>query len=250
MPAAMTDRPAFRNLDVESEFDRPPISKLAIASLMVGVISLVSPLSFYLIPLSLIAIGMGSLVLWKLSRDGALGGIKLALAGLGLGVISSVWCLTASLGTAAYLHQEAARNAKLYLELIAKGEVYQALELHVPKQNRQIAGTDLASHYRSKTGEKADLALEILESEATQSVVASGPDAVWEYHRGLDIRTERSVQTIFVQMRNASQPSQVVNVVLTRRFYVDETGQRVAFWNIERTSLPQVQNSAAKFAAA
>jgi cytochrome c biogenesis protein CcdA len=183
MSAATTDRPAFRNLDVENEFDRPPFSKLAIVSLMIGLVSLVSPISFYLLPISLIAIGLGALVLWQLSRDKGLGGSYLAQAGLGLGIISTVWCLTASIGTAAYLHKEAARNAKLYLELLSQGEVYQALELHVPKQNRQIAGTDLASHYRSKTGEKADLALEILESETTKSVVATGKDTEWEYHR-------------------------------------------------------------------
>jgi hypothetical protein len=39
-------------------------------------------------------------------------------------------------------------------------------------------------------------------------------------------------------MRNAAKPTQIVNVFLTRRFYVDDQGQRVAFWNIERTALP------------
>lgn len=242
MSAATTDRPAFRNLDVENELDRPPISKLAIASLMVGVVSLVSPISFYLIPISLIAIGLGAVVLWKLSRDKALGGSYLAQAGLGLGVVSSAWCLTASLGTAAYLHHEAARNAKIYLELLSKGDVYQALELHVPQQSRQIAGTDLASYYRARKGEEDEQSNDILESEATKLVVASGSDTQWEYHRGLDIRADRNVQTILVQMHNASKPSQIVNVVLTRRFYVDETGQRVAFWSVERTSLPQPKN--------
>jgi hypothetical protein len=238
MSTATTDRPAFRNLDVENELDRPPYSKLAIVSLMVGLVSLVSPISFYLLPISLIAIGLGALVMWQLSRNNGLGGSYLAQAGLGLGIISAVWCLTGSLATSAYLHAAAARNAKLYLELLSQGEVYQALELHVPKRNRQIAGTDLASHYRSKRGERADLALEILESETTKSVVAAGPGTQWEYHRGLDIRSDRSVQSIFVQMRNVAKPSQIVNVFLTRRFYVDDQGQRVAFWNVDRTSLP------------
>lgn len=239
MPAATTDRPAFRNLDSENEFDRPPISKLAIASLMVGVVSLVSPIHFYLLPISLLAIGLAALVLWKLSRDKALGGIYLAQAGLGLGFISSAWCLTASLGTAAYLHHEAARNAKIYLELLSKGDVYQALELHVPQQNRQIAGTDLASYYLARTGEKDEQSQEILESDATKAVVMSGREAEWEYHRGLDIRSDRNVQKVFIQMRNAAKPSQIVNVVLTRRHLVDDTGQRLAFWNIENISLPR-----------
>ena len=89
MSTTTTTGSAFRNLDVGSDADRPPVSTLAILALGIGLLSLIAPISFYLLPLSIIAIAIGSLALWRIGRDSAVGGAWLAQCGLGLGVISS-----------------------------------------------------------------------------------------------------------------------------------------------------------------
>ncbi len=238
MPAVTTERSAFRNLDIANEVDRPPVSNMSIFAFFIGLISLTAPLSFYLLPLSIVAMAVGAIVLWRLTRDASARGSRLAQVGLGLGVVSSVWCLTATANDASYLYNEAARNATIYLETLGKGELYQALELHVPTPNRQIAGTDLESHYRSKQGETADMALGIINAPSTQAVVNTGSSAKWELKGGLDIRRDRSLQTITVEMQNVNDPNQVVHVTLNRRFYVDSSDQPVAFWNVDRMILP------------
>ncbi len=236
------ERPALNELSESNESnDRPPLSILAVIAFVAGLLSLVAPFSFALLPLSFVAVGLGALVCWQLSGNRHVAGIRWAFTGLTLGVGSAVWCLTASLSTNNYLFELAGSNAKVYLELIGEGKIYEALELHVTKGQRQIAGTDLKAYYDSKTDESGEMILDIIDAPGTKAVEGIGPKASWSLLRGVDVRTVNidSTQYVTVEMVNDLEPAVSAQVTLSRRFFVTPDGQRTAWWSIERMETGQ-----------
>ena len=231
--ATTPDRSAFRNLDVASDIDRPPLSTLAIIALVSGLVSLCVPFSFVLLPLSIVAIAISAAACWRLAGDSSTRGMWMAQAGLGLGVLTSVWCLTATTGKALYLQREAVKNAKIYLDTLARGDIYQALELHQPKPSRQIAGTDLEAHYLAKMDDMEDMSREIVNSSSTKAVMELGTSADWQFAKVLDSHAVGVIHTIRVEMHNSNNPAQLVRVLLRRRTHT-AGDQRAGYWSIDR----------------
>lgn len=230
------ERPALNEVyESEQSNDRPPLSILAVIAFVAGVLSLIAPFSFVLLPVSFVAIGLGALVSWQLTGNRHVAGIRWALSGLIFGVCTAVWCLTASLSTNNYLYQLAGSNAKVYLDLIGNGKIYEALELHVTKGQRQIAGTDLKAFYNSKDEESGEMIQDIINAPGTKEVERIGPKANWSLLRGVDVKTVNmeSTQYIRVEMVNDLEPAVSARVTLSRRFFVTPDGQRTAWWSVE-----------------
>ena len=232
----VVDRPAFNQIyEAETVVDRPPTSMLAIMSFVVGLLSLIAPTSFKLVPLAVMAVALTGLIYWQLSRSSSYAGLRWALLGLGLSIVSLVWSLTAnSLGNR-YLFEQAGQNAKVYLELIGRGRIFDALELHVTKSGRQIAGTDLEAYYLGKTGEESERILQIMNSPETQEVERLGGKANWSLLAGVDVKpgSDSREQSVTIQMTNDVEPDRIATLTLTRQPFADTEGRRIAWWRVD-----------------
>lgn len=216
---------------------------MAILALLTGLVSLFAPLSFVMLPLSILAIALGTVVLWRISSSSSFGGVRLAQIGLALGALSGAWTITASTSESAYLIEYAGKNAKMYLETLAAGEIYEALELRVPKDERQIAGTNLEQYYKAQTGEQADNVAQVMNARVTQAVMATGLAADWQLERGRSIISDGIIKIITVEMVNRANTTQRVLVTLRRRALPDESGRVEASWMISDASLEAKSSS-------
>ena len=232
-------RPALSARDPGFEKDHAPLSRMAVCALGIGIISLLAPLSTTLIILPMLAIPFGAVVVWKISRDGNVRGTWLAQLGLGLGVVSAAWAVTATLNQSHYLINQAGKNAQIFLQTLARGEKYKALELRKVEMDRQIDGTNLEEYYSQLTEEDADSVRSFLSSEAAIKVMNSGADAQWELSKGIQLkRIGGSLWDVTVEMVNAARPSEKVVVDLRRDFgYPD--GKPTAIWNVTALSLAE-----------
>lgn len=232
------ERPAFQSLDIAMQSDEPQVSRLAIAALFIGFISLLAAFSLILLPLALMGIAFSVVVVWRVARNESVSGLLLAQIGLGLAVVATVWSVTASSARERYLYAQAGEFAEHFLELLAAGKKYEALELRLPEGERQITGTNLEQYYAARTGEEADDAQMFLESGATLSVIDSGPDAAWEFSRGVEIAGSRNHLSVTVELINqaAGGESKPVQVVLRRQLGLLSDASRTdvtAFWSVQ-----------------
>ncbi len=213
----LPDRPVFQSRDGGFEFDRPPFSRLAYVAFAGGMTSLCAAFSTILLPLAMIATGLGIAVVWKLSRDKQIGGLGLAQVGLVLSTAAIAWSLSARLGTDSYLFNEAGAHAKVFLDTLAAGNQYEALELRQVESARQLTGTNLQKYYSGLSEEEQEGYKEFLNSQLTKSVIASGPSAQWRFSRGREVVTHSAETLVSVEMINQATPAAQPIVVKMRR---------------------------------
>ncbi|RMF44717.1 MAG: hypothetical protein D6753_01895 [Planctomycetota bacterium] len=236
------ERPVLHD-DLAAGEDIPPLSRMAVLTLVLGVISLVAILTSVMLPICVITIGLGAATLWHTMRDPAVRGTGLAQAGLGLGVLSAAWSLSALHGEQKHLYEVAGQHAAEFLDVLASGQKYQALELMRKEPDRQITGTDLQQYYENADFEIKDFAEGFLSGDATKWVIEQGPDAQWEFVRGIQIKKIRSNAEITVEMRNklAEPPRDRIWVTLQRNLNLllaDDDGP-TALWHVAEISFPK-----------
>ncbi len=213
----LPDRPAFQSRDEGVEFDRPPFSRLAYVAFAGGLVSLFAAFSTILLPLAMLATGLGVAVVWKLSRDKQLGGLGLAQCGLTLSTAAIFWSLAARTASDNYLYQQAGEHAKIFLETLAAGKEYEALELRQVESSRQLTGTNLEKYYSQLDEEEQQGYKGFLASATTKSVIASGPNSDWQFSRGLSVASSKSETLVSVEMINRAQPGSNPIIVQMRR---------------------------------
>lgn len=230
------DRPAFQNLDVDSEFHHPNLSKLALVAFGLGMLSLITLLAQAMIVVSILAAAVGCVALWRISRDEHLGGALLAQIGLALGILTAVWSVVAANGQEDYIYSQAGENAEYFLEVLAAGRKYDALELTQIEPDRQITGTDLRQYYDSLTGELEDMASSFINSPGANLVLSSGPNAKWTFRRGISVSGERTSLDIIVELENtATEPATPIRVRIHRAtgfMAAGDDGLQTANWNV------------------
>lgn len=180
-------------------------------------VSLLAAFSTILLPLAILATAVGIAVVWKLSRDEQLAGVGLAQCGLLLSSAAIFWSLTARTSTNHYLYQQAGEHARVFLQTLAAGNEFEALELRQPESSRQLTGTNLEQYY-TQLGpeEKADYE-GFLASGTTKSVIASGSDSDWQFSRGLSVASSTQETLVSVEMINRAQPGSPPIIVQMRR---------------------------------
>ncbi len=235
-------RPAFQSLDAANEFDRLPFSRMAYVAFAAGLLSLFAAFSTILLPLSMLAGALGIAVVWKLSRNSQMGGLWLAQLGLAMAVASIGWSISARTGKDGYLYSEAAQNAKVFLDTLAKGNKYDALELKRVESARQLTGTDLRQYYSQLSEEEGEIAKVFLDSPLTAEIIAMGSSAQWEFVRGVSVVTQGQQNYVTVEMVNRNtQPERPLIVKMCRQTGLlsdPEKRDTTALWNFEELSRP------------
>ena len=237
-------RPAFHALNESSEFDRPPFSRLAYVAFATGVLSLFASFSIILLPLAMLSLGLGIAVVWKLTRDEYMAGRWLAQIGLALSATAIVWSISARTGVEQYMYQQAGQHAKVMLQTLSAGKIYEALELKQPEMARQLTGTDLEAYYEGLSEDDRHRIDDFLNSQATKSVIAAGPTADWQFMKGVDVIHYENQIYIGVDMVNraAQGGGQQVRVQMQRQSEVlTDPGKTssTALWNVQDLTHPE-----------
>ena len=150
----------------------------------------------------MLSLGLGVVVVWKLSRDTAIGGRWLAQLGLGLSALAVVWSVSARVSTERYMYELAGQNAKIMLDMLSAGNIYEALELKQPEMSRQLTGTNLEEHYKALPEEERDAVDTFLEDAVTAAVIAAGPQADWQFEKGAGVAQRENETYVTVDMVN------------------------------------------------
>lgn len=235
----LSQRPAFHDSqDAVTLSDRPPFSRLAVVAFVTGLLSLFAAFSTIVLPLAMLSLGLGVVVVWKLSRDTAIGGRWLAQLGLGLSALAIVWSISARVGTERYMYAEASQNAKIMLDTLSAGKIYEVLELKEPEVSRQLTGTNLEEHYKALPEERQHAINEFLENSTTKAVVAAGLQADWQLEEGVSVLQRENQTFVNLDMVNlaAQGKPQRVRVQMLRQtgLLTDPTKRdTTALWNFQ-----------------
>ncbi|MDX1928125.1 MAG: hypothetical protein SFV81_16480 [Pirellulaceae bacterium] len=261
------ERPAFNSLEPGLDTDlAPPVSPLAVLAMVLGIFSLVSAIAVSVVPFAIVVAVLCAALIWKLSWDTGVGGMRLAQIGLWCSVFGATWGLTTTRLTEAYFYSQAAEHAKVFLQTLSAGKQYEAFELTQPEQNRLVTGTDIAAHYEglmasdlptrsammvpdmnqeempSPETMKNSRSKEELEafigSPSTKEVMAHGKDADWKFVRGESVlRMDNTTNRVDVIMVDSAKPSKKYSVSMNRvtgQFMPQPGRGSVAIWDVDR----------------
>lgn len=240
----LSQRPVFHeSLDAVALSDRPPFSRLAVVAFVAGLLSLFAVFSTIILPLAMLSLGLGVVVVWKLSRNTAIGGSWLAQLGLGLSALAIVWSIVARVGMEHYMYAQAGQHAEVLLETLSTGNVYEALELKQPEVGRQMAGTNLEGYYKGLPEQEKYAVEEFLESPVTKAVMAAGPQADWQFEKGAGVMQRENKTFVNVDMANlaAQGKKQRVRIQMLRQTgLLTDPAKRdsTVYWNFEKISNP------------
>ena len=248
--------PVFSSEVDDSQLSKP-VSKLAVAAFVFGLLGLLAPLTNLFFPFALGAAMLGiagSIIL--ASKSASQGGMLLANVGMFLGIASAIWSGLAAKNardnTAAY----ASDFAAYYLETLADGEAYKATELHLPAGARQLPGLSLKDYYEAYSGSISDEVLkgaagaapdpravakrrmvDLRESEVAK-YLAKYPNATWKFVALKDeIYLRGNLKRINVHTSNSEVPTDKIEVVLERQEFQDDQGKSIAEWYVKDTKL-------------
>jgi hypothetical protein len=261
------ERPAFNSLEPGLDTDlTPPVSSLAVLAMVLGIFSLVAAITVSVVPFAIVVAVLCAVLIWKLSWDTGVGGIRLAQIGLWCSVFGATWGLTTTRLSEAYFYSQAAEHAKLFMQTLSAGKQYEAFELTQPETNRLVTGTDIVAHYeglmasdlptRSAMMMPEDMGQEMPSPEtmknsqakesletflitpSTKEVMAHGKDADWNFVRGesvlrMDITTHR-IDVVMVDKTNTSKKYLVSMNRVTGQFMPQPGRGAVAIWDVDR----------------
>lgn len=232
---SLSQRPIFASEENEYIVPiRPPVSRLAILSLVLGLLSSMVLINIQMITIPVLAITFGLVAYWLICRDDSISGSTLALVGLGLGLAFATTAITAQKLRDRYLYQAAGQCAKYYLQTLGEGKVLEAFELTRPEGERQVAGVSLEDHYKNAE-EQTRAAWEGYRTNTNVlEVCKRGPKCDWKLLRGeVALPTRNRDMTIVVRMVDASQPKvKEYTVSLERTFIPQSNVPSSASWHV------------------
>lgn len=245
-------RPVFSS-EIEEPLLVKPVSKLAVLAFVMGLVSLFTPLTVALLPISIIAAVVG-LAASIITSSGAASGAWLANVGMFVGIVTSLWTGVSSRNQRLATEENAGNYANYFLELLADGEIYKATELQLPSGGRQLPGLDLKDYYESYTGSVSDEVLQSRKGTPDPRAVAKRrmidlregelakyvrkyPNAKWNFVKlQKDNYLRGNLRRMEVWVSNSEKPADKIAVVLERQEYSDED-KRIADWYVKEAKL-------------
>jgi hypothetical protein len=250
--SSATIKPAFSSVEEEPVLSKP-VSKLAIASVILGLFGMLTPFTGALVAIPMVAavLGLVGSVLLSL-KNSTHSGLAMANAGLFLGLLSYSWTYISTATEHKQLEQSGGEFAGHFLETLADGDVYSAAELQQPFPSRQLAGIDLKAYYESFKGSPesvmaegaapdpkmlAKSRLDQLRNHPVTKYVSRFPNAKWPLSHLQDVdHNPGNTQFVKVVVLNSEDQSNGVLITLQRMVTEFEGDQR-ATWCVRDMKL-------------
>jgi hypothetical protein len=230
-------RPIFAS--EENEYltpHRPPISRLAVGSFVLGIISSIVLFNINLMAVPILAVALALGAYWQVARTDALRGKTLALLGLSMGLAFATWSLTSTRMRDQYLYKVGSQLALHFVDILSHDKQLEAFELMKVESERQVAGTSLEEHYRL-ADEVSRERLKAFQGEtAVKRVVELGPQAKWQFKKGMAIAVvSNGAVQVNVRLMDASRTGgDEVDVGLQRAVHAGS-----ASWHVTGVSAAQ-----------
>lgn len=156
----MADTETFKQHSFSTENDQVEgyrrLSRLAVWSIPLGLLSslsLVSPLLWFL-PVVAVAFALGGL--WQIARSNDMTGRRLALTGMGLAILFGTWGMTWTISRQMVINRQSREHASEWLALMQQGEYMKAHQLGRNFFERLPSGSSLEEHYAEREPERSD----------------------------------------------------------------------------------------------
>jgi len=232
---SVSTRPIFASEETEYLVaSRAPLSMVAVASLVLGLLSVLTTLSINLIVLAILAVAIGIGAYWQLSRQPGTRGRSLAMIGISLGIGFAIWGVANLYFRNTHLYQMAGQLSHHFLQQISQNQLLPAYELMQPEPARQVAGTSLEEHYERVEGPEKTSLQDYMNNPSVLDVKKHGAAANWQLVNGLRITpTHDQGLHIAVKMRDVSQPdSKTIDVTLNRTLKKTTDGDWTSSWMV------------------
>lgn len=182
--ATLTDRGAFADTTEELSEYRP-VSFLAIASAIVGLLSIVANFQLVLLVIPIAGIILAMVAIREIDApDTNYIGRRFAVIGLALSIFFGAYALSRTVIVNKIRANQAAQVAKGWVDIVRSGNLPQAAEWMKPAVNRQRSTIDLAEHY--STNEDAVTFLKAMQTnDSVRRIIAVPKEQEIDYH-GLD----------------------------------------------------------------
>jgi hypothetical protein len=200
--------------------NRPPVSRLAIFSLIAGIISSIALFNLDLVALPILATVLGLAAYMMTAKNEGVSGQSLALVGMGLGVAFGIACFTRTNLRDRYLFAQATEFAQQFLDVVGQNKLLEAYEMTRSEPERQVAGTSLEEAYKN-AGESAKENIDAFKKrEGLVRAVTAGPNAEWVLESPVRV-LEVQDQSMHVAVRMIDVKSKKsVELTLNRDFHL------------------------------
>ncbi len=186
---SLAEQPIFATEETNYIQESYPLSRLAVFSFLLGILSLCTLYSPSLLLLPVLSVTLGVVGYFQTTRGSSYRGAGLALAGIALALTFGAWGITSTRMRDEHFYQSGGELAEHYVELLADQKVLEAFELMQAENIRQVAGTSLEEFY-AKAENTIKESLESFKSdEFVKKIVNRGNDSEWKYSGGVRIQS-------------------------------------------------------------
>lgn len=200
--------------------DRPPVSGLAICSVVMGLISSIALLNLDLVALPILTAAFGLAAYLLIATNEGVRGQTLALGGMGLGIVFAMACYISTQQRDQYLYVEGGKVAEQFLQVVGQNKLLEAYELTRSEPERQVAGTSLEEAYKNKNHLEKENVDAFKRQEAITKVVSLGTSAQWKLESGVRVLEvhDRNKHITIKMVEEKSQDT--VELTLNRDFHL------------------------------
>lgn len=218
---SLSERPIFAS--EENEYlvpTRPPLSRLAIGSFVLGLLGGIALFNFDLVVLPILATALGLATYMMIARSDAYSGQWLAIAGMGLGLVFGLGSYTSTKLRDQYMYRVGSQFALQFIGIIADGKLLEAYELTKTEPERHVAGTSLEDAYRTASEPSKQNIDAFMNETAVRKVSGLGKEARWKLDRGVRVtETQGASMHVVVRLINtAPGGGETVDVTLARDY--------------------------------
>lgn len=194
---------------------RPPVSRMAICSFVLGLVSSLALLNLDLVVLPILAAALSLAAYLLIAKNDAVAGQNLALAGMILGIVFGTACYVSTHQRDQYLFAEAGNVGQQFLKIVSQNKLLEAYEMTRSEPERQVAGTSLEDAYKNATEGARENIDGFKKQEGVRKVVAIGPDSEWKFSAGLRVLEvqDKNVQISILMVDQKSKKNVEVSMV-------------------------------------
>lgn len=187
--------------------NRPPLSRLAIFSLILGVISSLALFNLDLVVLPVLTAALSLVAYVLIAKSEAVVGQNLALAGMMLSVVFGLACYVSTSQRDQYLYREGGNAGEQFLAVLSHNKVLEAFEMTRAEAERQVAGTSLEEAFENATQGARENIDGFKKQDGVKKVIAIGPESKWKFFKGVQVSEVRD-KTIQVNVLMIDELSQ------------------------------------------